>query len=130
MGISGSHQMPRMLGFHVVIVAVLGFAMSIARGELPEPNVATFDVDGLTLSMPIDVFRQLYPEAEVTETAEVRYCHGEKVKIESLSRLGAVIRPTCQNFTARIDSLMDFFRRTVACVGIANSSSSIKANRS
>ena len=50
----GSH---RMLEIHVVIVAVLGFAMSSSRAELPGPNVAAFDVDGLTLSMPIDVFR-------------------------------------------------------------------------
>ena len=88
----GSHRMQRMLGIHVVIVAVLGFAMSSARAESPGPNVTTFDVDGLTLSMPIDVFRQLYPEAEVTEKAAVRYCYGEEVKIDPLSRLGAVIR--------------------------------------
>ncbi len=88
----GSHRMQRMLGIHVVIVAVLGFAMSSARAESSGSSVTTFDVDGLTLSMPIDDFRQLYPEAEVTEKAAVRYCYGEEVKIDPLSRLGAVIR--------------------------------------
>ena len=66
--------------------------MSSARAGLPEPDVATFDVDGLKLSMPIDVFRQLYPEAEVTEKTAARYCYGEEVKIETLSRLGAIVR--------------------------------------
>ncbi len=81
-----------MLGIHVVIIALLGLAMTSARADLPEPNVATFEVDGLTLSMPIDVFRRLYPEAEVTEKTAARYCYGEEVKIETLSRLGAVVR--------------------------------------
>ena len=36
-----------MLGIHVVIVAVLGFAISGTRADLPKPNVATFDVDGI-----------------------------------------------------------------------------------
>ncbi len=81
-----------MLGIHVVIVAFLGFAMSSARAGMPEPNVAAFDVDGLTLSMPIDVFRQLYPEAEVTERTMARYCYGKEFKIDSLSLLGAVVR--------------------------------------
>ncbi len=81
-----------MLGIQFVIVVLLGFPMTSARADLPEPNVATFDVDGLTLSMPIDVFRQLHPEAEITEEAAARYCYGEEVKIDSLSRLGAVVR--------------------------------------
>ena len=81
-----------MLGIHVVIVALFGLAMSSTRADLPEPNVATFDVDGLTLSMPIDVFRQLYPKAEVTEKTAARYCYGEEVRIDTLSRLGAVVR--------------------------------------
>jgi len=81
-----------MLRRYFVIVAVLGFAMSSARAGLPEPNLATFDVDGLTLSMPVDVFRRLYPEAEITEKTAARYCHGEEVKIGSLSRLSAVVR--------------------------------------
>ncbi len=88
----GGHRMQRMLGIHVVIVALLGLAMSSARAGLPEPNVATFDVDGLTLSMPVDVFRRLYPEAEVTERTAARYCYGEEVRIETLSRLGAIVR--------------------------------------
>ena len=75
-----------------VIVAVLGFAMSSARADLPEPNVANFDVDGLTLSMPIDEFRQKYPDAAIIEKTAARYCYGEEVEIKSLSRLGAVIR--------------------------------------
>lgn len=87
-----SHRMQRMVRIHVVIVVVLGFAMSSAHADPPEPNVATFDVDGLKLSMPIDVFRRLYPEAEVTEKTAARYCYGEEVRINSLSRLGAVVR--------------------------------------
>ena len=91
-GTVGRHRMQRMSGIHIVIVAALGFAMSSARAESPRPNVMAFDVDGLTLTMPIESLLLLYPEAQVTETTAVRYCHGEKVKIESLSRLGAVIR--------------------------------------
>ena len=86
------NRMQRMLGIHVVIVAILSFAMSSGRADLPEPNVATFNVDGLSLSMPIDIFRQLYSDAEVTEKTAVRYCHGEAVKIDSLSRLSAIVR--------------------------------------
>ncbi len=74
------------------MVVVLDLAMSSARAESPGPNVATFDVDGLSLSMPIDDFRQLYPEVEVTENTAARYCYGEEVRIDSLTRLGAVIR--------------------------------------
>lgn len=85
-------RMQRMLRIHIVFVAVLGLAMSSGRADLPEPNVATFNVDGLTLSMPIDIFRQLHPDAEVTEKTAVRYCHGEEVKIDSLSRLSAIVR--------------------------------------
>ena len=59
--------MERLLRIHFVIVAVLGFAMSNTRAESPGPNVATFDVDGMTLSMHIDDFRQLYPAAEVMQ---------------------------------------------------------------
>ena len=70
---------------------MLGLAMSSAHADQPEPNVATFDVDGLTLSMPVDVFRRLYPKAEVTEKTAARYCHGEEVRIDALSRLGAVV---------------------------------------
>ncbi len=92
MGTIGSYRMDRLLKIHVVIVTVLGFAMANARAESPGPNVATFDVDGLTLSMPIDDFRQLYPEAEVTEKTAARYCYGEEVRINPLSRLDAVIR--------------------------------------
>ena len=66
--------------------------MSNARAESPGPNVATFDVDGLTLSMPIDDFRQLYPEVEITEKTAARYCYGKEVRIDPLTRLGAVIR--------------------------------------
>ena len=84
--------MQRMLGTHVVIAVVLGFAMPSTHADMPDPNVATFDVDGLKLSMPIDVLRQLYPEAEVTEKTAARYCYGEEVRIGSLSRLYAVVR--------------------------------------
>ncbi len=84
--------MERLLRFHFVIAAVLGFAMSNTRAESLGPNVATFDVDGLTLSMPIDDFRKLYPEAEVTEKTAARYCYGEEVKIDPLTRLVAVFR--------------------------------------
>ena len=92
MGTIGSQRMQRILGIHIVTVAVLGFAMSSARAGLPEPDLATFDVDGLTLSMPVDVFRQLHPEAEVTKKTAARYCHGEEIKIDSLSRLSAIVR--------------------------------------
>ena len=81
-----------MPGILVVIVALLGLAVASARADLPEPDVAAFDVDGLTLSMPIDVFRQLYPEAEVTEKTAARYCYGKEVRIDPLTRLGAVFR--------------------------------------
>jgi hypothetical protein len=84
--------MKRLLRFHVVVVAVLGFAMSNARAESPGPNVASFEVDGLTLSMAIDEFRQLYPGAEITEKTAARYCYGEEIKIDPLIRLGAVVR--------------------------------------
>ena len=86
--------MERLLRFQFVIVAVLGFgfAMSNTRAESPGPNVATFDVDGLTLSMPIDDFRQLYPEIEITEKTAARYCYGKEVRIDPLTRLGAVVR--------------------------------------
>ena len=103
-----------MLGIHVVIVAVLGFAMSSSRAELPGPNVATFDVDGLTLSMPIDVFRQLYPEAEVTEKTAARYCYGEEVKIDPLSRLDAVIRRG--DATVRITFDYEFFGQGISTI--------------
>ena len=66
--------------------------MSSSRAESPRPNVAIFEVDGLTLSMTIDDFRQLYPGAEITEMTAARYCYGEEVRIVSLTRLGAVIR--------------------------------------
>ena len=66
--------------------------MSNTRAESLEPNVATFDVDGMMLSMPIDDFRQLYPEAQVTEKTAARYCYGKEVRIDPLTRLGAVIR--------------------------------------
>ena len=84
--------MERLLRFHVVVVAVLGFATSNARAEFPGPNVVSFEVGGLSLSMAIDEFRQLYPEAEVTEKTAARYCYGEEVKIDPLTRLGAVFR--------------------------------------
>ena len=87
-----SWRMERLLRFRFVIAAVLGFAMSNARAESPGPNVTTFDVDGLTLSMPIDDFRQLYPEVEVTEKTAARYCYGKEVRIDPLTRLGAVFR--------------------------------------
>ncbi len=91
-----NYQMQRLLGIHVVIVVVmatvLGLAMSNARAESPGPNVTTFDVDGLTLSMPIDDFRQLYPEVEITEKTAARYCYGKEVRIDPLTRLGAVVR--------------------------------------
>ena len=91
-----SYQMQRLLGIYVVtvvvMVTVLGLTMSNARAESPGPNVATFAVDGLTLSMPIDDFRQLHPGAEVTEKTAARYCYGKEVRINSLTRIGAVIR--------------------------------------
>ncbi len=92
MGTIGSFRMEQLLRIHVVVVTLLGFAMSNTRAESPEPNVATFDVDGLALSMPIDEFRQLYPAVEVTENTATRYCYGEKVRIDSLTRLGAIVR--------------------------------------
>ena len=88
--------------------------MSSTRAELPGPNVATFDVDGLTLSMPIDVFRQLYPEAEVTEKTAARYCYGEEVKIDPLSRLGAVIRRG--DATVRITFDYEFFGQGISTI--------------
>lgn len=81
-----------MLGIRFVIVTVLGFAVSNTRAESQEPSVATFDVEGLTLSMPIDEFHQLYPEAEVTEKTAARYCYGKEVRIDPLTRLDAVVR--------------------------------------
>lgn len=84
--------MGRLLRIHIVVVAVMGFAMAHARAESPAPKVTAFDLDGLTLSMAIDDFRQLYPGAEVTEKTAARYCYGKKILIESLTRLGAVIR--------------------------------------
>ncbi len=91
-----SNQMQRLLGIHVVIVVVmvtvLGLAMSNTRAKSAEPNVEKFDVDGLTLSMPIDDFRQCHPGAEVTEKTAARYCYGKEVRINSLTRIGAVIR--------------------------------------
>ena len=92
MGITGSRQMQRILGIHVIIVVVLGFAMSSACAESPGPKVTTFDVGGLMLSMPIDDFRQLYPDAEVTKKAAIRYCYGEEIQIDFLSHHGAVVR--------------------------------------
>ncbi len=88
--------------------------MSSTRAELPGPNVATFDVDGLTLSMPIDVFRQLYPEAAVTEKTAARYCYGEEVKIDPLSRLGAVIRRG--DATVRITFDYEFFGQGISTI--------------
>ncbi len=84
--------MERLLRIHVVIVAVLGAAMANAFAESLGPKVATFDLDGLTLSMPIDEFRQAYPGAELREKMAARYCYGKKVRIDSLTRLDAVIR--------------------------------------
>jgi len=88
--------------------------MSSTRAELPGPNVATFDVDGLTLTMPIDSLLLLYPEAQVTETAAVRYCHGEEVKIESLSRLGAIVRRG--DATVRITFDYEFFGQGISTI--------------
>jgi hypothetical protein len=84
--------MARLLKVHVVVVAVLGFAMSNTRAESQGPNVTDFEVGGLSLSMAIDDFHQLYPEAEVTEKTAARYCYGKEVKIDRLTRTGAVIR--------------------------------------
>ncbi len=92
MGTIGGWRMKRLIKFPVVVVAVLGFAMSNSRAESPRPNVANFEVDGLTLSMAIDEFRQLYPGAEVTEKTAARYCYGKKVRIDPLTRIGAIIR--------------------------------------
>jgi hypothetical protein len=89
---TGSYRMERLLKAHAVIAMMIGFAMSSAHADSPGPNVATFDVDGLTLSMPIDDFRQLYPEAEITEKTAARYCYGKEIKIDPLIRLGAVVR--------------------------------------
>ena len=47
MGIIGSRQMQRILGIHVIIVGVLGFAMSSACAESLGPNVTTFDVKSI-----------------------------------------------------------------------------------
>ena len=84
--------MARLLRIHVVVVLVLGIATSNTRATSAEPNVAVFDVDGLTLSMSINDFRQLHPEAEVIEKTAARYCFGELVRIDPLARLEAVIR--------------------------------------
>ena len=58
--------MERLLRIHVVIVAVLGAAMANAFAESLVRKVATFDLDGLTLSMPIEEFRQAYHGAELS----------------------------------------------------------------
>ena len=84
--------MERLLRIHVVVALVLGIATSNTRATSVEPNVAVFDVDGLTLSMSINDFRQLHPEAEVIEKTAARYCFGELVRIDPLARLEAVIR--------------------------------------
>jgi len=95
--------MERLLKTHIVIATIIGFAMSSAHADPPAPNVATFDVDGLTLSMPIDDFRQLYPEAEITEKTAARYCYGKEIKIDPLIRLGAVVRRDGATVQVRFD---------------------------
>lgn len=81
--------MPRIF---FVIITAFGFAMSNSHADLPKPNVAAFNVDGLTLSMSVDEFRQLSPEAQFIEQTAARYCYGEEVNIDSLSRLDAIVR--------------------------------------
>ncbi len=84
--------MKRLQRFLVVIAAVFGTALASARAESLEPNVASFDLGGLMLSMPIDDFRQIYPRAELSEKTAARYCYGKKVRIDSLTRFGGVVR--------------------------------------
>ena len=84
--------MERLSPIHLVFLAALGLTMLKSHAASPDPNVAGFDISGLTLSMPFDDFRRLYPEAEVTEKTAARYCYGEEVRIDPLTRLGAVIR--------------------------------------
>ena len=48
--------MERLLRIHAVVVLVLGIAMSNTRATSAEPNVAVFDVDGLTLAADRDGF--------------------------------------------------------------------------
>ena len=84
--------MERLLRIPLVIILALGFATANAGANSPEPKVADFQVDGLTLFMPIDDFRQLYPAAEVTEKTAARYCFGDAVRIEPLTRLASVVR--------------------------------------
>ena len=84
--------MKRLLIIHAVIATVLCAALASARAEALEPNVAAFDLDGLTLSIAIDDFRRIYPGAELNEKTAARYCYGKKVRIDSLTRLGAVVR--------------------------------------
>ncbi len=85
--------MERLTRTHIVFLAVLGFAMLEGHAAKADPGVIGFDIGGLNLSMPFDDFRRLYPEAEVTEKTAARYCHGQEVRIDSLTRLDAVIRP-------------------------------------
>ena len=84
--------MKRLLKNHAVIATVLCAALANARAEALEPNVANFDLDGLTLSTAIDDFRRIYPGAELNEKTAVRYCYGKKARIDSLARLGAVVQ--------------------------------------
>lgn len=84
--------MERLSRIHLVFLAALGLAMSESHAASPDPNVAGFDIGGLILSMPFDQFRRLFPEAEVTEKTAARYCYGKEVRIDSLTRIDAVIR--------------------------------------
>ena len=84
--------MERLSRIHLIFLAGLGFTMLESHAASPDPNVAGFDIGSLTLSMPFDDFRRLYPEAEVTEKTAARYCYGEEVRIDSLTRLDAVVQ--------------------------------------
>ena len=66
--------------------------MSESHAASPDPNVAGFNIASLNLSMPFDEFRRLYPDAVVTNKIAASYCYGRQVRIESLTRLDAVLQ--------------------------------------
>ena len=84
--------MERLSPIHLVFLAALGFTMLESRAASPDPNVAGFVISSLTLSMPFDDFRRLYPEAKVTKKIAARYCYGKEVRIDSLTRLDAAVQ--------------------------------------
>ena len=84
--------MKRLSRIHLVFLAVLGLPMLESHAASPDPNVAGFEISSLSLSMPFDDFRRLYPKAGITEKTATRFCYGEEVRIKSLTQLAAVIR--------------------------------------